>query len=540
MGKSQGGMGFRDLVVMNDSLLAKSAWRLFTRPNNLWARVMKSVYFPNQEFIEAVKGHKASWCWSSLLAGRDILKDDLQWDVGTGQSIRIWGDNWVPGVSFPDKPPNCEEFIVEHGKVSDLISNGSWNLSPIAPFIAEDVKDAIYAIPISDNGLEDKLIWTHSSNGAYTVKAGYQVEKSKRSDRSSRAGPSCVISPQCWKSIWCIKVIPRVQNFLWRSLNRAVATNAALYSRRRGLTKLCPVCEEADETLEHLFFQCPWTRCVWFGCSLGVKFDCLRVVNFNSWWMRFLGMNSKFPQVISLLCWILWYIWKQRNEKVFNHVSPNPIVVIEQATRSNSEFWECIDRKQEVDASVMHDTRNDRWAPPIPGQLKINLDGAYVSGCPYGAIGVVCRDHFGTFKWGFIDKVKSISAFMTEALALKRALMLAVDLGHDNVIFETDCLLLLSCFNAKIPDLYDWRSRSILHDIIRLFSDRVGFSLSFIPRRGNRVADFLAAIAYKEVCPIGWVHQPSPSLSSLLTLDAQEANVVMGVSQASHPDWDPG
>ena len=53
------------------------------------------------------------------------------------------------------------------------------------------------------------------------------------------------------------------------------------------------------------------------------------------------------------------------------------------------------------------------------------------------------------------------------------------------------------------------------------------FLLSFISRRGNRVANLIAANAYKEVCPIGWVSQPSPSLSSLLTLNTMEANCVV-------------
>ncbi|KAK4258183.1 hypothetical protein QN277_007656 [Acacia crassicarpa] len=122
------------------------------------------------------------------------------------------------------------------------------------------------------------------------------------------------------------------------------------------------------------------------------------------------------------------------------------------------------------------------WSPPSVGKLKFNCDGAFSANMSDAAIGVICRDHFGDFKWGFVDKVKSISAFMTEALALKRALMLAVDLGHDNVIFETDCLSLLKCVDAKAPDMIDWRSRSIIFDIICLLGTKVGFSLSFTPR----------------------------------------------------------
>ena len=49
----------------------------------------------------------------------------------------------------------------------------------------------------------------------------------------------------------------------------------------------------------------------------------------------------------------------------------------------------------------------------------------------------------------------------------------------------------------------------------------------------DKVADLIAANASKEVYPTGWVLQPSPSLCSLLTLDAREANSVVGEASFS-------
>ena len=143
---------------------------------------------------------------------------------------------------------------------------------------------------------------------------------------------------------------------------------------------------------------------------------------------------------------------------------------------------------------------------------------------------MVCKDSLGSFSWGFMDNLKSISTFMTKALALKRALMLAVDLGHDK-----DCLFLKSCVDARVPDLYDWKCRSIIYDIICLLSTKVGFSVSFAPRRGNRVADCLAAEAYKEMYPLRWVNQLSPALLSFLTLDLPEMECIRNDVAASGP-----
>ena len=88
--KIVGGMGFRDLALQNDSLLAKQAWRLLQNETSLFYKVFKARYFPNTSILEAPNSRLGSYAWRSILRGRDVILSGARWRVGNGQRIKIW------------------------------------------------------------------------------------------------------------------------------------------------------------------------------------------------------------------------------------------------------------------------------------------------------------------------------------------------------------------------------------------------------------------------------------------------------------------
>lgn len=71
--KMDGGMGFKDLETFNDALLAKQCWRMLKEPEAFWVKVLKGIHFPNGTIMDARRGAKASWIWSTNLVERDFL-----------------------------------------------------------------------------------------------------------------------------------------------------------------------------------------------------------------------------------------------------------------------------------------------------------------------------------------------------------------------------------------------------------------------------------------------------------------------------------
>ena len=64
--KSDGGLGFRDIGVFNQALLAKSVWNIFRRPDSLVGKVLCQSYYPNGDILNATCGSAGSYIWRSL------------------------------------------------------------------------------------------------------------------------------------------------------------------------------------------------------------------------------------------------------------------------------------------------------------------------------------------------------------------------------------------------------------------------------------------------------------------------------------------
>jgi hypothetical protein len=94
--KGLGGVGFRDLCLFNQALLARQAWRLIQFPDSLCVRLLKAKYFQRGELIDMVFPKDASPTWRAIEHGLELLKK------GSGTKVQIWRDSWIP------RPPSLK------------------------------------------------------------------------------------------------------------------------------------------------------------------------------------------------------------------------------------------------------------------------------------------------------------------------------------------------------------------------------------------------------------------------------------------------
>ena len=74
----------------------KKAWRLLENLDTLSASILKAVYFPEGDFLDAEVGSHASQIWRTIMEGKEILKQGLFRRIDSGKTPHAWNDNWIP------------------------------------------------------------------------------------------------------------------------------------------------------------------------------------------------------------------------------------------------------------------------------------------------------------------------------------------------------------------------------------------------------------------------------------------------------------
>lgn len=130
--RDAGGLGFKEIEIFNDALLAKHTWRLLKNPQSLLGHTLLNKYCRNDNILECTSPNSASHGWRGILAGREIIRKGLGWAIGDGRSVRVWGENWLSLTHqhSPIGPPTRE---AHNFLVSDLMLPNSteWNVERI-------------------------------------------------------------------------------------------------------------------------------------------------------------------------------------------------------------------------------------------------------------------------------------------------------------------------------------------------------------------------------------------------------------------------
>lgn len=125
-----------------------------------------------------------------------------------------------------------------------------------------------------------------------------------------------VQTPAVFRWVWRSKVTPRVKFFAWLILLDRLNTKNMLARRNFNVQpdSLCALCDDGlDETVDHLFFDCPFAKKCWdkIGISWVSDGEIHRRIERTK---PLTGM----PFFMEIFLLAAWELWKIRNRLVFD------------------------------------------------------------------------------------------------------------------------------------------------------------------------------------------------------------------------------
>jgi hypothetical protein len=173
--KGKGGLGFRDMALFNQALLARLAWRLIQNPTSLCARVLKARYFPHGNNLDIVFSADPSPVWKGVEHGLELLKHGIISRIGDGKSTQILRDQWIPrerGLKVTALKKNTRRRWV-----NQLMSHGPtrWNTPLIRELFFDHDAQEILAIEIPPGSQGDRIAWQPKKNGVFSVRSAYRL-----------------------------------------------------------------------------------------------------------------------------------------------------------------------------------------------------------------------------------------------------------------------------------------------------------------------------------------------------------------------------
>lgn len=138
--------------------------------------------------------------------------------------------------------------------------------------------------------------------------------------------------------VWASKTVPKIKHFMWQALTNYVPVCSRLADRHCHPDRRCPRCGQHEETINHMLFECHMATQTWSLAALPTDPGELPSSSMYGNFDFLLNRIHKRHSTEECKAWILWFLWKAQNEKVFSNKDISPLEVLQSAV-SETTCW---------------------------------------------------------------------------------------------------------------------------------------------------------------------------------------------------------
>ena len=129
-----------------------------------------------------------------------------------------------------------------------------------------------------------------------------------------------------WPCLWKLNIPSKVKIFLWWICKDILPITSKLNSRGVYFDPTCSLCKAPIDDVNHLFLCCPVAIQPWALSFLTLKIRLDSADQVSSWLSGLLHLLKK--QDMELVAIILWNLWFNRNDALFDGSSRDPLSLV--------------------------------------------------------------------------------------------------------------------------------------------------------------------------------------------------------------------
>ena len=189
--------------------------------------------------------------------------------VGNGRTTCFWTDRWLHGSRLEDLAPNvvkCVSLRIRKKRsVFEALQGNTWvtdiqgalGWRGLAEYL--ELWDMLANVNLNDT--EDIHRWKLEASGIFSTRSAY---------KNFFVG---AITFEPWKKVWKTWAPGKCKTFVWLAIRNRCWTADRLQKRGLPYPDRCPLCDQEEETIQHILTSCVFARQFWFAILKPLNLD---------------------------------------------------------------------------------------------------------------------------------------------------------------------------------------------------------------------------------------------------------------------------
>ncbi|KAJ4763647.1 RNA-directed DNA polymerase (reverse transcriptase)-related family protein [Rhynchospora pubera] len=252
----------------------------------------------------------------------------LKFYLGDGKAVPFWHFDWGCGI-LKYKYQILFSCCQDNNISVFCFSQNKTDLSKIFRPALHTSTSALHQLSQALNHLDTELlsatpqtdtaIWKIQANNLFSTKSLYNFIQTVPKHESK------------FKKIWNLKIPPRMVIFLWQLMQNRIATIDTLEKRGWMMPSICYLCKTSEESVQHLFNDCSFTRQTKHKLLASCCPDNLQLFSLPTTMLLQEKTQLTMRKAKELLAILLFLVWRERCQRIFNQIQQDCHSVVDQA-----------------------------------------------------------------------------------------------------------------------------------------------------------------------------------------------------------------